>query len=120
MPPRAPAAEACGAHGWPYRTVAPPTPVSLTDGEGTPTSYDTPEAFLAFAETPADLCIVEVGLGGRFDATNVFDAPAVSVITPVVSACAAPLMYGLFLAAYYDLKVRHEGGDLAARIAGTA
>jgi dihydrofolate synthase / folylpolyglutamate synthase len=40
-------------------------------------------AFLAFAETPADLCIVEVGLGGRFDATNIFDAPAVSVITPV-------------------------------------
>ena len=40
-------------------------------------------AFLAFAEMPADLCIVEVGLGGRFDATNVFDAPAVSVITPV-------------------------------------
>jgi dihydrofolate synthase / folylpolyglutamate synthase len=40
-------------------------------------------ALLAFAETPADLCLVEVGLGGRFDATNVFDAPAVSVITPV-------------------------------------
>lgn len=40
-------------------------------------------AFEAFAEVPADLCIVEVGLGGRFDATNVFDAPAVSVITPV-------------------------------------
>jgi dihydrofolate synthase/folylpolyglutamate synthase len=40
-------------------------------------------ALEAFAETPADLCIVEVGLGGRFDATNVFDAPAVSVITPV-------------------------------------
>ena len=40
-------------------------------------------ALLAFAETPADLCVVEVGLGGRFDATNVFDAPAVSVITPV-------------------------------------
>jgi dihydrofolate synthase/folylpolyglutamate synthase len=40
-------------------------------------------ALLAFAETPADLCIVEVGLGGRFDATNVFDAPAVSVITPI-------------------------------------
>ena len=40
-------------------------------------------AFHAFAQTPADLVIVEVGLGGRFDATNVFDAPAVSVITPV-------------------------------------
>ena len=40
-------------------------------------------AFLAFAETPADLCIVEVGLGGRFDATNIFESPALSVITPV-------------------------------------
>lgn len=40
-------------------------------------------AFLAFAETPADLCVVEVGLGGRFDATNIFESPAVSVITPV-------------------------------------
>jgi dihydrofolate synthase/folylpolyglutamate synthase len=40
-------------------------------------------AFHAFAQTPADLCIVEVGLGGRFDATNVFTAPAVTVITPV-------------------------------------
>lgn len=40
-------------------------------------------AFEAFARTPADVCLIEVGLGGRFDATNVFDAPAVSVITPV-------------------------------------
>jgi dihydrofolate synthase/folylpolyglutamate synthase len=40
-------------------------------------------AFLAFSKNPADLCVVEVGLGGRFDATNVFAAPAVSVITPV-------------------------------------
>ena len=40
-------------------------------------------ALKAFADTPADLCLVEVGLGGRFDATNVFDAPALSVITPV-------------------------------------
>ena len=40
-------------------------------------------AFHAFAREPADLCVIEVGLGGRFDATNVFPAPAVSVITPV-------------------------------------
>ena len=40
-------------------------------------------ALKAFADTPADLCIIEVGLGGRYDATNVFDAPAVTVITPV-------------------------------------
>ncbi|HEY2179261.1 MAG TPA: folylpolyglutamate synthase/dihydrofolate synthase family protein [Caulobacteraceae bacterium] len=40
-------------------------------------------ALHAFAATPADLTIIEVGLGGRFDATNVFTAPAASVITPV-------------------------------------
>jgi len=53
---------------------------------GAPISFfeiTTALAFHAFAETPADLCVVEVGLGGRFDATNVFTAPAVSVITPV-------------------------------------
>lgn len=32
--------------------------------------------FLAFAEHPADACVIEVGLGGRFDATNVLDRPA--------------------------------------------
>jgi dihydrofolate synthase/folylpolyglutamate synthase len=37
----------------------------------------------AFARTPADLCVIEVGLGGRYDATNVFAHPAVTVITPV-------------------------------------
>jgi dihydrofolate synthase/folylpolyglutamate synthase len=37
----------------------------------------TAAAFLAFAENPADACIVEVGLGGRLDATNVIPAPAV-------------------------------------------
>lgn len=40
-------------------------------------------AITAFAETPADLCIIEVGLGGRHDATNVFAWPAVTVITPI-------------------------------------
>jgi len=37
----------------------------------------TAAAFLAFAENPADACIIEVGLGGRLDATNVIPAPAV-------------------------------------------
>ena len=36
----------------------------------------TAAAFLAFARTPADACVVEVGLGGRLDATNVIPAPA--------------------------------------------
>jgi dihydrofolate synthase/folylpolyglutamate synthase len=43
----------------------------------------TAAAFLAFAETPADAVILEVGLGGRLDATNVIARPALSVITPI-------------------------------------
>jgi dihydrofolate synthase/folylpolyglutamate synthase len=41
----------------------------------------TAAAFLAFARTPADACIVEVGLGGRLDATNVIEHPLVAGIT---------------------------------------
>ncbi|ANP36708.1 folylpolyglutamate synthase [Phaeobacter gallaeciensis] len=40
-------------------------------------------ALLAFARTPADYTLLEVGLGGRLDATNVIEKPALSVITPV-------------------------------------
>ncbi|MEM9575514.1 MAG: folylpolyglutamate synthase/dihydrofolate synthase family protein [Pseudomonadota bacterium] len=40
-------------------------------------------ALLAFARTPADYTLLEVGLGGRLDATNVIARPAVTVITPV-------------------------------------
>ena len=40
-------------------------------------------AFLAFARTPADLSLLEVGMGGRLDATNVVARPLVSVVTPV-------------------------------------
>lgn len=36
----------------------------------------TAATFMAFAETPADACVIEVGLGGRFDATNVIERPA--------------------------------------------
>ena len=43
----------------------------------------TAAAFLAFARAPADVAILETGLGGRLDATNVFDRPALTVITPV-------------------------------------
>lgn len=39
--------------------------------------------FLLFSEHPADVAIIEVGLGGRFDATNVIPNPAVSLIMPV-------------------------------------
>ncbi|WP_370366160.1 folylpolyglutamate synthase/dihydrofolate synthase family protein [Maricaulis sp.] len=43
----------------------------------------TAAALLLFSEHPADRLILEVGLGGRFDATNVIARPALSVITPV-------------------------------------
>lgn len=43
----------------------------------------TAAAFLAFAEHPADLLLLEVGLGGRLDATNVVARPRACVITPV-------------------------------------
>jgi dihydrofolate synthase/folylpolyglutamate synthase len=43
----------------------------------------TAAAFLAFAEHPADAVILEVGLGGRLDATNVVEHPALTVITPI-------------------------------------
>ena len=38
---------------------------------------------LAFSRAPADFTLLEVGLGGRLDATNVIEKPAVTVITPV-------------------------------------
>ncbi len=40
-------------------------------------------ALVAFAEAKADYTLLEVGLGGRLDATNVIDKPAVTVITPI-------------------------------------
>jgi len=42
----------------------------------------TAAAYLAFSRVPADLTVIEVGMGGRYDATNVI-APALSAITPI-------------------------------------
>jgi dihydrofolate synthase / folylpolyglutamate synthase len=43
----------------------------------------TAAAFLLFAATPADALLLEVGLGGRVDATNVVRHPALTIVTPV-------------------------------------
>lgn len=43
----------------------------------------TAAAFLAFSRTPADYLVLEVGLGGRLDATNMIDSPALSIITTI-------------------------------------
>ena len=44
---------------------------------------ETAAAFSLFAQHPAEMVLLEVGLGGRLDATNVIDAPLASVIAPV-------------------------------------
>jgi dihydrofolate synthase/folylpolyglutamate synthase len=52
--------------------------IKLTFFEGT-----TAAAFLAFSKVKADVIILEVGLGGRLDATNVISQPAMSIITSI-------------------------------------
>ena len=64
--------------GWLERVYAALDGRPITRFEAT-----TATAILAFSEVPADLLILEVGLGGRYDATNVLDHPALRVITPV-------------------------------------
>jgi dihydrofolate synthase/folylpolyglutamate synthase len=43
----------------------------------------TAAAFVLFSRAPADLCVIEVGLGGRYDATNVIAPPRVAAITSI-------------------------------------
>ena len=59
----------------------------------------TAAAFLAFARQPADVTLIETGLGGRFDASNVFAHPLITAITPV------------------SLDHQHFLGDTVAKIA---
>lgn len=57
-----------------------------TVNDGVPITYfeiTTVAGLLAFSRDPADYCLLEVGLGGRLDATNVVDRPELCVITPV-------------------------------------
>ena len=61
--------------GWLDRTFEALEGREITHFEAT-----TAAALLAFSEVAADVLVLEVGLGGRFDATNVIDQPAISVI----------------------------------------
>ena len=53
------------------------------DAEITFFEFTTAAAFLAYARTPADVLLLETGLGGRFDATNVLARPALTAISPI-------------------------------------
>ena len=65
-------------------------------------------AFDLFAQTPADWLLLEVGLGGRYDATNVIDHPAASVITPV------SIDHAEFLGDTVE-RIAHEKGGIFKR-----
>ncbi len=59
-----------------------------TANNGQPITFfeiTTAMAFLAFSESAGDVLILETGLGGRLDATNVLQKPLMSVITPISS-----------------------------------
>jgi dihydrofolate synthase/folylpolyglutamate synthase len=67
-----------------YDDVAPFAELVDSRG-GDPLTYfelTTAVAFAAFAETPVDVAVIEVGMGGEWDATNVLEAP-VAVVTPI-------------------------------------
>jgi dihydrofolate synthase/folylpolyglutamate synthase len=55
------------------------------EGFNHPTEFEiiTSMAFLYFAKKRCDIVVLEVGLGGRLDATNIIERPVVSIITPV-------------------------------------
>lgn len=57
----------------------------VEEGKNHPTEFEvvTAIAFTYFQEEQVDYLVLEVGLGGRLDATNVVEAPLVSVITPI-------------------------------------
>ena len=57
--------------------------IDASGSEATVFESTTAAAFLAMSETPADLAVIEVGLGGVLDATNVIERPLLSVIAPV-------------------------------------
>jgi dihydrofolate synthase/folylpolyglutamate synthase len=57
--------------------------IEAVASEATVFESTTAAAFVAMSETPADLAIIEVGLGGVLDATNVIERPLLSLITPV-------------------------------------
>lgn len=60
------------------RTIAANAGAPLTSFEG-----ETAAALLAFAATPADILLLETGLGGRLDATNVVECPLLTALTPI-------------------------------------
>ncbi len=89
--PRRTSSASTNASGWPGSLIGEEALLSLLEecervNAGAPITFfeiTTAVAFLAFARTKADVALLETGLGGRFDATNVIAHPAVTAITPI-------------------------------------
>jgi dihydrofolate synthase / folylpolyglutamate synthase len=92
------------------RLIAAAERVAAADEHLTQFEAQTAAAFLLFAETPADLCLIETGMGGRDDATNVLTRPALCVITPIALDHQDALGAGLA-----DIA-RHKAGILKAGV----
>src|SRR2546421_4212844 len=73
-------------------------------------------ALLAFAQTPADACILEVGLGGRLDATNVVDRPLVTAITNLALDHQQFLGHGLTDIAAEKAAIAKAGAPLVTQL----
>ncbi|HEY9851431.1 MAG TPA: folylpolyglutamate synthase/dihydrofolate synthase family protein [Leptolyngbyaceae cyanobacterium] len=58
---------------------------AINSNEGSPTQFEviTAAAWLYFARQKVDVAVIEVGLGGRLDATNVCDRPLVTIVTSI-------------------------------------
>ncbi len=72
----------------------------------------TAAAYLCFSRRPADIVLLETGLGGRLDATNVIDQPALTVITTI------DLDHQEFLGSTIEEIAREKAGILKRGVTG--
>ncbi len=75
-----------GAHSIGERHLADILSRAEAANRGEPITFfeiTTAAGFMAFAENPADIVLLETGLGGRLDATNVIDEPLATILTPI-------------------------------------
>jgi len=75
----------------------------------------TATAFAAFADTPVDVAVIEVGLGGEWDATNVIEA-GVAVITPIGLDHAELLGGSLAAIATEKAGIIHDGATVVTAV----
>ena len=98
-----------------YREIEPMAAMIDARASETLTYFDmtTAMAFAAFADAPVDVAVIEVGLGGKTDATNVIQAP-VCVLTPIGLDHAEWLGNSIAEIATQKMGIVHKGATLVA------